>query len=150
MTENISLARAKAADADAIYDINRRCFGYTSAPRRVGECIQSVQKNPLELALLARIGDNVIGYCHAQIIHPMYGGRTLYIHALAVSPEYRRRGAGGRLLSECEEWGRRNGATVASLHSGVDRRGAHAFYASRGYSLRKETQNLLKPLIEEE
>jgi GNAT superfamily N-acetyltransferase len=55
--------------------------------------------------------------------------------ALVVDEDERGRGTGRRLAEVFEEWARYNGAKRLSLNSSSERDGAHAAYASMGWSV---------------
>ena len=147
MIYRVSIRPAERTDAPVIRALSLECFGSSPPDAAIISRVLSATKNVGELALCALAGGNVAGYCHAQIVEPLYSERQLYIHALCVSAAYRRRGIGARLIERAEEWGRRRGASAVSLHSGFDRLSAHAFYRSLGYVHKNEQMNFTKPLV---
>lgn len=140
---------AKRGDAADIARISEECFGYTANEERTLEHIMCAAKDSKQQLLVMREGDEIIGFLHAQIVRPIYGVQTMYVHALAVTEQYRRMGCGRALLARAEAWGRRKGAVNVTLHSGLERRNAHVFYREHGYSVRKLQLNYVKPLGEE-
>lgn len=60
--------------------------------------------------------------------------RALYIDALAVDPNFRRRGAARALLAEAERQASSRGLPCVALDTTVDNRAGRALYASAGYS----------------
>ncbi len=69
---------------------------------------------------------------------------TLEVGAMWVAPELRRNGIGSDLIQACVEWGRRCGASTASLWATVDNREAVAFYERHGF-LPTEAREVLRP-----
>ena len=67
--------------------------------------------------------------------HPREG--TLYVDALAVAPEFRRRGVARRLLARAEETARATGLAGVSLDTGLHNRPARALYEACGYECRE-------------
>ena len=61
----------------------------------------------------------------------------------------RRQGVGRALLAAGEAWARSQGAEAMRLVSGESRKGAHAFYASLGYTGNKLQRNFKKNLTQE-
>jgi len=91
--------------------------------------------------------DMPIGFVAASAMpdHPM-GGKTGWIDAIAVLPEYRNRGAGSLLCSWAEDWLIEEGCKVISLGASPhtmmpgfpEELGDPSFFVERGFSLDKE------------
>lgn len=69
------------------------------------------------------------GICVAyQDIHSVRFGRRVWVEDLAVHPDLRSRGVGGRLIADAREWARECGATHFELDTGQARHDAQRFY----------------------
>jgi GNAT superfamily N-acetyltransferase len=76
-----------------------------------------------ELALVAEIDEQVVGYLEARVEKPSESARfqsnpdlaetRLFINYVVTAPAFWRHGAGTRLVEAAEEWGRSRGATIA-------------------------------------
>jgi len=90
--------------------------------------------------LVAEEDGAAIGICTAYIdLESVRFGRRCWVEDLAVDPEHRSLGIGGRLLDAASGWARVRGATHIELDTGLDRADAQRFYqrrdpASVGYS----------------
>lgn len=91
------------------------------------------------VTLVAELSGEIVGFIDARLDQsPDAMHRDMiYCHVaeIAVSCRHRNQGIGGRLLQAAEDWGRRQGATFASLEYHVANTRAGAFYQRRmGYS----------------
>ncbi|MBQ3079472.1 MAG: GNAT family N-acetyltransferase [Clostridia bacterium] len=146
----IAVRPAVLSDAEDILAVNRECFGYEHDVSVVQSALTRCAEEGT-LSCFSAIADDVLaGYIQAQIVHPVYSLPVCYVHALAVLPVFRRRGAAKALVTAVEKWAIAMGAQTISLHSGTDRKTAHAFYAAFGYKVRKHVIHFVKPLNEEE
>ena len=73
----------------------------------------------------------------AGLVSPRPPQRTLYIDALAVAPEFRRRGVARALLAEAEEVARTAGLAGVALDTGLQNASARALYEGTGYRQRE-------------
>ncbi len=73
----------------------------------------------------------------AGLVSPSPPQRTLYIDALAVTPEFRRRGVARALLAEAEQVARTAGLTGVALDTGLHNAPARALYEETGYRQRE-------------
>jgi ribosomal-protein-alanine N-acetyltransferase len=85
------IRRATVADAGRLVPIERRCF---SDPWSIA-AFEEILRSPLGLGLVAERGGEVQGYLLARAV----AGEGEIVN-LAVTPEARRRGLGGRLLEQ--------------------------------------------------
>lgn len=71
----------------------------------------------------------VVGFCtvYLDLLSVRYGPRA-WVEDLAVAPQQRSGGVGGRLLHAAGAWARDQGASHLELDSGVARTDAHRFY----------------------
>jgi ribosomal protein S18 acetylase RimI-like enzyme len=90
------------------------------------------------ITLVAEVNGEVVGFVDARLERsPDAMHREMvycHIEEIAVSARHQNQGAGARLLQAAEEWGRRQGATLASLDYHVANAHAAEFYQRRmGY-----------------
>jgi GNAT superfamily N-acetyltransferase len=84
----------------------------------------------------ASVPQHAVGWAFARATarEPLFTpARVLHIHALYVSPTYRRRGIGRALLKALLEWGRESGCVEAELNVLVDNP-ARSLYREHGFS----------------
>jgi ribosomal protein S18 acetylase RimI-like enzyme len=95
---------------------------------------------PDAITHVAELAGEIIGFVDARLDQspdPMHR-RILYCHVveIAVRSRFQSHGIGRQLLDAAEAWGRRQGATLASLEYLVSNTRAGAFYLERmGYSV---------------
>ena len=81
---------------------------------------------------VAVAGRRVVGFISA--VRMMWiGSSCMFVQCLAVRETYQRRGIGTKLLGFLESYAAEQGIAGIGLQSGVQRAGAHAFYARCGY-----------------
>lgn len=89
-------------DAGAVRDVVRRAFHHHQAVAELVELIRASPQYVPELALVARIGGDVVGFVmlsHAEVVES--GGSrhdVLTMSPLAVAPEHERQGIGSALV----------------------------------------------------
>jgi GNAT superfamily N-acetyltransferase len=73
--------------------------------------------------------DELVGICTAYLdMHSVRFGYRAWVEDLAVDPDRRSQGIGGRLLEAAKDWARERGATHLELDSAESRLAAHRFY----------------------
>ncbi len=100
--------------------------------------------DPNNLALVAEVGEEIAGYLEASIQPPMQDARwhgsvdvgetRLFINFVGTCPSYHRRGVATRPVQAAEDWGRANGAAIATCDTWIDSPLSMPFWESRmGY-----------------
>jgi GNAT superfamily N-acetyltransferase len=109
--------------------------GYTPAwwdPQRARDALRETIGAEQSVVLVAEDGGELVGICTAYLeLNSVRFGQRCWIEDLAVHPEQRSRGIGGRLLDAAAEWARGNGATHLELDTGEARTDAQRFYERR-------------------
>jgi ribosomal protein S18 acetylase RimI-like enzyme len=125
----VEIRRATSRDVGAILPIWGELADFHSsldpsfrpAPqweREYGAYLRALLTRDDALAVVARDGDQVVGYAVGRIttMPPFFAHRHRgYIHDVYVRPGYRRRGIGRRLVEEILAWLRRHGVTLVEL-----------------------------------
>jgi GNAT superfamily N-acetyltransferase len=96
-----------------------------------------------EIALVAEIGGEVVGFIEARLEEPLktaryqtdptLAERRLFINALLTARAYWRRGVGSALVAAAEAWGREQGATLAVMDTFADSPVSVPFWQGCGY-----------------
>lgn len=96
-----------------------------------------------EIALVAEIGGDVVGYLEARLEEPLESARyqtdptlaerRLFINALLTARAYWGRGVGSALVAAAEAWGRERGATLAVMDTYAESPVSVPFWHGRGY-----------------
>jgi ribosomal-protein-alanine N-acetyltransferase len=118
------IRRATVADAGRLVPIERRCF---SDPWSIA-AFEEILRSPLGLGLVAERGGEVQGYLLARAV----AGEGEIVN-LAVTPEARRRGLGGRLLEQGVDALAAAGAREVFLEVRQHNVAAQHLYLRRGF-----------------
>ena len=90
-----------------------------------------------EAVFAAQSETKVIGFVHAEKYEVLYFDTLANVLGIAVSDEYRRKGAGRMLMQAVEDWAHDIGAAGIRLNSGGSRKDAHEFYRAIGFDNEK-------------
>jgi predicted N-acetyltransferase YhbS len=108
-------------------------LGYEATAAEVAERIEVVLSNVEQVALVACVGADVVGWIEASIVHHLQSAPHALIGGLVVKDGVRGLGVGKRLCAEVEEWSRVKGLAVVRVTSRSTREAAHRFYLREGY-----------------
>lgn len=101
-------------------------------PARAREALSEAIASADACVLVAEAERELVGLCTAYIdLESVRYGRRCWVEDLAVAPEHRSAGVGGRLLDAACEWARGRGATHLELDTGLARTDAQRFYERR-------------------
>src|SRR5919198_6432692 len=98
-------------------------------PDRARAAIAQAIEDPAAAVLVAEHRGELLGLCTAYLdMNSVRFGPRCWVEDLAVSPEHRSQGVGGKLLDTASDWARERGATHLELDSAETRADAHRFY----------------------
>lgn len=86
------------------------------------------------------------GFCHVYARPALEKPPEAVVQSLVVDGSERKSGIGRALMDAVEDFARAQGFASVALYSQVERKDAHAFYASLGYELIATSGLLRKPL----
>ena len=90
---------------------------------------------PSAAALVARVGDEVVGLATYSFVWPAQGTtRSLYLKEMYVLREWRGKHAGRRLMAAVEEIARDSGCSRLGFTTDTSNLDAQAFYARLGHA----------------
>jgi GNAT superfamily N-acetyltransferase len=142
----VSLREAWLGEEDRILPLYDWLFGEPGYPPpgwnqgRARSALAEAIASPDSAVLVAERDGELIGLCSAYLeLNSVRFGLRCWVEDLAVDPQHRSRGVGGRLLDAAADWARGRGATHIELDTGVARTDAQRFYERRepdsvGYS----------------
>ncbi len=136
---------AQIADTAGIQQLNKISMGYDFPVAETEKKLQKALADPGQCVLVAVENGQVVGYLHIEDYDTLYFPHMKNVLALAVDPDFRRRGIASQLLAAGEAWAWETGATGIRLVSGAEREEAHACYRKAGYEERKLQKNFRKP-----
>lgn len=91
-------------------------------------------------------GNRVLGWMQTQESRSLVDGWSAQIIGLVVDERFRREGIGRALVEGACAWARERGYAEISVRSNAARKGAHDFYPSLGFKLKKTQRCYRKPL----
>ena len=143
----VEIRPALETDYSAIAKIGREAMGYEESTDGLVQINlrKALQKDD-ECVFVAVCGEEIAGFIHAELYELLYYPAMVNILGLAVSEEYRRLGAGTKLLAAAEAWAKAHGVDAIRLNSGITRKNAHDFYRRNGFADEKEQKRFLKIL----
>jgi GNAT superfamily N-acetyltransferase len=109
-------------------------LGYPASALEIAERIKALLiRAENQVAFVACIGDEVVGWVEASIVHHLQSAPYALIGGLVVRDGVRNLGVGKRLCTEVEAWSRSKGMTVLRVTSRMTREDAHRFYLRDGF-----------------
>ncbi len=138
------IREAVQSDAQSIWQLNCDGMGYSYPLDSTRENLENLMQSASDKIFVAVMGNQVVGYVHANDYQLLYAPHMKNIMGIAVNKDYQHRGIGSALLRQVEHWARQTGAAGVRLVSGATRSGAHAFYHQCGYTGDKAQLNLKK------
>lgn len=112
-------------DVDGVMQVERLSF---LTPWSRQSFVQELTQNPYARYLVARIGQQVIGYAGMWLILD-----EAHVTNVAVHPEWRGHGLGEWLMLRLIEWAQRDGATRMTLEVRVSNHVAQELYLKLGF-----------------
>jgi ribosomal-protein-alanine acetyltransferase len=128
MVAELLLLPMTVDDADACWELDQRCFARGEVYDL--ETFHYLLTNP---SVVARKIENAQGTMVGFAIGMLEPHGVGHVIAVAVDPQYRRRGLGLQLMIEVETEFSRRGATLARLEVRTTNRPAHRLYRKLGY-----------------
>lgn len=125
----VTIEDLSIGDLDRLHEIETECF--TTEAFTKGQIIELV-RDYNSIGLVARAGRRIVGF----VIGLIYVDRTAmhgHILTIDISPTYRRRGIGQRLLQEMEKIFREKGVKTSHLEVREDNVAAINLYTKLGY-----------------
>lgn len=112
-------------------------LGYPSNENNISERLNKINSDKYYKTLVAEVDNEVVGFIGLCKLHAYeYDGEYVRIISLVVSEKYRSKGIGTKLVKSGEQWAMGEGAIAIALNSGINRKEAHEFYHSNGYSIK--------------
>jgi GNAT superfamily N-acetyltransferase len=133
-------------DAAAVAELSGQ-LGYEASTAEIEQRLKKVL--PLRnghAALVACLGDEVVGWIEAEVLHHLQSPPHSLITGLVVKDGVRSLGVGSRLCAEVEDWSRQQGIAVIRVTSRMTRERAHRFYLREGYTQTKTSAVFEKAL----
>jgi len=101
------------------------------------ELVRRLMKSPDGLVLVALDGEQVIGYSLSEIEEPPKGlkrDKYGYVHNIAVTAGYRRRGVAEKMLGEILKWFQSKNVERVELEITTRNQVAYSFWGKQGFT----------------
>jgi GNAT superfamily N-acetyltransferase len=129
----ISVRPISSQDAEAAAELSGQ-LGYKASVATMRNRIETLLCNgKSQAAFVACVGAEVVAWIEIAIVQHLQSEPHTVVGGLVVREDARNRGIGKKLLSEAEEWSRKQGIPVVRVRSQVARQDAHRFYLREGY-----------------
>jgi ribosomal-protein-alanine N-acetyltransferase len=125
----VTIETARVDDLETLYSIEKRCFTSEAFSKKM---MASLLRSPESTSLLAKVGEQVVGFIIAVTSEVKRDGVT-HVLTLDVVPDARRQGVGRQLLRELESRVAENGAAACLLEVDVENLPARRLYRRMGY-----------------
>lgn len=142
----VYIREGKLQDYIEIALLNKNELGYDYNVEDTKKQLEKLIKKIDHKIFVAIASEKIIGYIHATSYDLLYAPHLKDIIGIAVSSNFRKLGIGKMLIYEVEKLGKETGAYGIRLVSGAERKEAHIFYKSCGYSESKDQKNFKKIL----
>jgi predicted N-acetyltransferase YhbS len=120
-------------DAAAVAELCEQ-LGYPASGAEIAGRIKALLTRAADqVAFVACLGDEVVGWIEASIVHHLQSAPHALIGGLVVKDGVRSLGVGRRLCAEVEEWSRGKDMPVLRVTSRMTREDAHRFYLRDGF-----------------
>jgi GNAT superfamily N-acetyltransferase len=131
----ISVRPISSQDAEAAAELSGQ-LGYKASVETMRDRIEKLLcHGSSQVAFVACIGAEVVAWIEIAIVQHLQSEPHAVVGGLVVRDDMRSRGIGSRLLSEAEDWSRKQGIPVVRVRSQAARQDAHRFYLREGYRL---------------
>lgn len=127
---SIIIEKARIADLEALYEIERECFDREAFTK---EQIAYLLENPNSVSLIAQVNNEIAGFI-IGLIYDRNEMRTGHVYTIDVAIKHRRMGVGLRLLNELERIFIDRGVKICNLEVRLDNVAARRLYRKHGYT----------------
>ncbi|AEV81326.1 N-acetyltransferase GCN5 [Actinoplanes sp. SE50] len=138
---DVILRAAQASEWSRILDFWASAAENDSRPADTPAAVEALVGRDPEALILAVDGDKIVGTIIAG-----WDGWRCHLYRLAVAPDRRRAGLGGRLIAAAEQRFRALGGTRADAMVLDANTGAHGIWAAYGYRSQREWSRWVKSL----
>jgi GNAT superfamily N-acetyltransferase len=142
----LTVREIAAADATVVAELSGQLGYATSTAEMELRLKQILPLRKGHAVFVACLGDEVVGWIEAEVMHHLQSPPHALITGLVVKDGVRSHGVGSRLCAEVEDWSRRQGVEVIRVTSRMTRERAHRFYLREGYAQTKTSAVFEKAL----
>ena len=134
-SENFKVRFAGEDDLSALVTLAEEFMPEEADPKKRINILKQSLKNPDYDLLVADVEGKIVGFIDHWIVHEfVHGTKLSYIQNLYVTPNYRRRGIGSRLLREIIETAKAKGVLEIHISAEFNNKPAIELYRKHGFS----------------
>ncbi|KAA5540581.1 GNAT family N-acetyltransferase [Adhaeribacter rhizoryzae] len=134
---NIFVRAITVADSTAVASLTNQ-LGYQTTAAETADLLAEILKSKTDLALVAEINKEVVGWIHAFYAIRLESGRFVEIGGLVVDAPHRGKGIGKILVAAVTQWASQYQITHIKVRCNTKRFASHQFYRQAGFTEVKE------------
>ncbi len=144
------IRRVEQTDLEEWFRLRKLLWDQVSDEEHHAEMIDIYEHTDSQLVLVADVGGRLAGFLEASIrpfVEDCHTDHVGYLEGWFVGSEYRRRGIGGSLVHNAENWARRKGCTEMASDAEVGNDLSLKSHLSLGYEETSRLVHLRKDLV---
>ncbi|MGV3587186.1 MAG: GNAT family N-acetyltransferase [Adhaeribacter sp.] len=134
---NILVRQITVADSPSVANLTAQ-LGYQTTTAETADLLAEILKSKTDLALVAEINSQVVGWIHAFYAVRLESGRFVEIGGLVVDAQHRGKGIGKILIAAVKQWAGQYQTTHIKVRCNTKRFASHQFYRQAGFTEVKE------------
>ena len=134
---NILVREITRADSTAVASLTGQ-LGYQTTVVAASDLIVEILQSKSDLALVAEINTQVVGWIHAFYAIRLESGRFVEIGGLVVDEQHRSKGIGKILIAAVKQWAGQRQVKNIKVRCNTKRLASHQFYLKAGFTETKE------------
>ncbi len=134
---NIKVEDLKYEDIEECYKMNMEIFKENRDIEEIKELYKKYSNSKeMYRFLVAKLDGKIVGYTSCIIAFNLFDANHPFMTLwyVCTHPDYRRMGVATKLFQTIETIAKENNCELIYFTSGINRKGAHAFYEKMGYS----------------
>lgn len=139
----VEIVHATSQDASQLVGLSK-ILGYDTDEASLTNRINKITSLNNHCLLVAKDGDEVIGFCHGYVRTLVEVEEVVEIGGLVVKDAWQGKGIAKQLVRGIEKWTLEKGLNSVVLSSNIIRTTAHGFYEHLGYKKIKQQFNFKK------
>ncbi len=141
---HIRIRKAKLKDTDSIVSLTEE-LSYQTTREEIKNKLRKISSDPQQEVYVAEY-KNVIGWMHISLTEPLESNSFVEIRGIVVNREFRRKGAGTKLIQKAEQWAKSKRCSRIRIRTNITRIETREYYMRLGF-ISKKTQEVFEKVI---
>ncbi|MBL7715420.1 MAG: GNAT family N-acetyltransferase [Bdellovibrionales bacterium] len=141
----VQISEMKDSDCEGVARLSGQ-LGYPATALEISANWKVISQEKSHGVLVARLGDEVVGWLHLQEHWSLPTGARCEPLGLVIDENHRGKKIGTHLLKAAEDWARARGLPEIRFASQTKRTDAHRLYERLGYTITKTSHFFKKAL----